>query len=763
MAVAIVAGALANKPGSGGEAWVRLSWVLGLRRLGWDVWFAERLASAEPGAIAYFESVVEEFGLGERAALLGAEGESLVGPDETQLTDLAAGAEVLFDISGHLGPGPLLASARRRIYVDLDPGFTQAWHADPSIEFSVDGYHHYFTVGQDIGQPACPVPTAGIEWVPTLPPVLLDEWPAVPAPAGPLRFTSVGTWRSPYGTPMIDGRAMSLKHHQFRRFAELPERVKGVELELALDIHPGDAADLELLREHGWKIVDPREVAATPDAFRDYVCRSGAEFSVAQGVYVEASTGWFSDRTAAYLASGCPAVVQDTGGGATLSTDGLQTRPAVVTFDDLDPAVAGIEAVRDDYEAHAATARGFAERHLDSDRVLSRVLEIALGVLVLALVPLLAQGPARAAASPPQVRVMGKPQVVFDWSRSACEEMNYPDLPTRAFRDYQGQTQLLISHFDNFRLVGPSLDRLAVDCEPVMLSKRSARPRDFADRQWIGSVFTRDGRTVWALVHDEYQGNRHRGRCPSGRYMRCWYNAVTLARSKDGGRTFQPARKPPRNLVAGPSFRYRPGIGPRGVFAPSNIVAGPGGAHYALVRVRDLAGQRGVCVIRSRRVSVPGSWRAWNGSGFAARFRDPYRSQSRRREPCRVVDPGQIAEMTESLTFNRTLGRYLLIGLAPPGPLSVGPKVRGIYYSTSADLMHWSARTLVAPALTKQDYRCGGRSPIAYPSVVDPGSDSRTYATSGARPFLYFTRFNYRNCRQTPDRDLLRVRLAVTP
>lgn len=375
MAVAIVAGALANKPHNGGEAWVRLSWVLGLRRLGWDAWLVERLPSANPAAVAYFESVVEGFGLGENAALLSAGGEGLYGPDEAALVDLAAGAEVLFDISGHLGIGPICDAAGVRAYVDLDPGFTQAWHADPDLEFTVAGYDRYLTVGQNIGQPGCPVPTAGIEWISTLPPVLLEEWPPAPAPARPLTFTTVATWRSPYGALIIDGREMSLKHHQFRRFAALPERVEGVELELALDIHPGDAADLELLRGHGWKIVDPREVAATPAAFRDYVRRSAAEFSVAQGVYVEAATGWFSDRTAAYLASGRPAVVQGTGGGATLSTTGLQKRPGAIAFDDLDAAAAGVEAERDGYEEHAAAARSFAEEHLDSDHVLGRLLE----------------------------------------------------------------------------------------------------------------------------------------------------------------------------------------------------------------------------------------------------------------------------------------------------------------------------------------------------------------------------------------------------
>lgn len=761
MAVAIVAGPLANKPNSGGEAWVRLSWVLGLRRLGWDVWFVERLRSGDPEGRRFFEEVVGEFGLGERAALLGPGGEALFGIGDAELREVAAEAEVLFDISGHLGTGSTVAASRTRVYVDLDPGFTQAWHADPEIDFSVAGYDRYLTIGQNVGKPGCPVPTGGIEWVPTLPPVLLEEWETAPWSPGPLRFTTVATWRSPYGGLVIDGREMSLKHHQFRRFAELPQRVPSVAFEIALDIHPGDAPDLELLHEHGWEIVDPREAAGTPVAFRDYVRGSGAEFSVAQGVYVEAATGWFSDRTAAYLASGRPALVQDTGRQATLSTDGLQTRPGTASFDDIEGAAAGAEAIAGDREERSRAAREFAEEQLDSDRVLGRVLELVLPLLLLLALPLLAAGPARAAG--PDLQVVGRPQTVFDWSASACRPETYPDLPARAFRDYEGRVQLLLSDYDNFRMTGPSLDRVAVDCRPVLLSPRSPDPRRFQDREWIASLFTRDGKDVWALVHEEYQGNRHPGRCPSRRYLRCWYNAVTLAFSSDGGRTYRPARRPPRQVVAGPSFRYRPGVGQRGVFGPSNIVTGPDGAHYALVRVRDLVGQRGVCLIRSRRISSPGSWRAWDGSGFHARFRDPYRASGSRRAPCRLVDPGQIAEMTESLTYNTALNRYLLVGLAPPGPLSRGPKVRGIYFSTSPDLVHWSKRRLLARTVTKHNYRCGGPSPLAYPSVIDPASASRTFATSGSSPYLYYTQFRFRSCHQTAERDLMRVPLKVTP
>jgi hypothetical protein len=361
-----------------------------------------------------------------------------------------------------------------------------------------------------------------------------------------------------------------------------------------------------------------------------------------------------------------------------------------------------------------------------------------------------------------QVRIVGAPETVFDWAKQACEVAEIPDLPVRAFRDYRGRVQLLLSHYEDFRLVGPSLKALHRDCHAVMRSPENGSPARFEDREWLASLYTTNGRTVWALVHDEYQGNRYPRRCASRSYFRCWYNAVTLARSTDGGSSYTHAPAPGQ-LVAGPAAPFRGGGGPVGVFAPSNIVTGPHGAYFALVRVRAPDGARGDCLLRSTDVGSPGSWQAWNGVEFVRAPGDPYLGTAHAGPGCAPISVGEIAEMTESLTYNDTLGRYLLVGIAPPGPLSLGAHVSGIYFSTSRDLIHWSPRTLIAPAVAVPTYRCGQRSPIAYPSVLDPASSSRTYATSGGSPFLYFTQFHYHGCHRTPDRDLMRVRLAVSP
>lgn len=383
MASAIVAGAVANKPVNGGEAWVRMSWALGLSRLGFDVYLVEALDASHcvdrdgrPAPFAqslnreHFERVMNEFGMQDRATLLGAGGESLLGLDAAELHEAAEEAEVLFDLSGHLGRRQIAVPARRRVYVDLDPGFTQAWAADQALDFDISGYDDYVTVGLNVGKPSCPIPTAGIEWVPTLPPILLDHWTCDPPLAEPLpRFTTVSTWRSAHGPVQVDGITHPLKHHEFRALIDLPNRLVGAELELALDIDPADAADRQALQAHGWHVVSAREHARTPAAFRDYVRRSTAELSVAHGVYAHTGSGWFSDRTGAYLASGRPALVQDTG-----LHELLPLGEGLLTFRTPEQAAQGARRILADLAGHAQAARAIAERHLHSDLVLCDLL-----------------------------------------------------------------------------------------------------------------------------------------------------------------------------------------------------------------------------------------------------------------------------------------------------------------------------------------------------------------------------------------------------
>ena len=341
-----VGGALADKTESGGEAWVRLSYALGLRRLGCEVRLVEEAHDPSPAAVDYARAVAASFDLAYDLA-----------------ENRVEGGDLLVNISGNVRSETLLRSFRRTVFVDIDPGFTQFWH-ERGIE-QIPEHDVYFTIGENIGREDCPIPTGGIEWRQTRPPVVLDEWPV--ADGGFDRFTTVATWRCPYGRIEPYG----LKHHEWRRFSRLPLSTR-LPFEAALRIEPADVADRNLLEEQSWHLVDPG-VTRDPDAFRNYVRGSGAEFSVAQGIYTETNSGWFSDRTVRYLASGRPALVQDTG-----FTRTLPVGEGLVAFRTLEEAVAGARAIVGDYDRHAAAARAIAEEQFDSNKVLGALLEDAL-------------------------------------------------------------------------------------------------------------------------------------------------------------------------------------------------------------------------------------------------------------------------------------------------------------------------------------------------------------------------------------------------
>jgi hypothetical protein len=381
MSVVLVSGALANKLHNGGAAWTRLSWALGFKALGFEVAFVEQIradccvdASGRPcpfGESAnreYFREVTEQFGLSDLATLTCDDGETY-GIAPSELDELVRSAIALVNITGHW-THPRMRAIPRRIYIDLDPGYTQFWHAMGNPGPRLEGHDVYYTVGENIGRPDCSIPTGGIPWRPIRQPVVLEHWPACAcAPGDPRPFTTIASWRGPYGPAQYAGTTYGLKAHEFRKFIDLPRRVDQG-FEIALDIDPADERDLMALRDHGWHVIDPGVVASGPVGFRQYVQASGAEFSVAQEVYVGTQSGWFSDRTVRYLASGRPVLVQDTG-----FSRNYPTGEGLVAFRTMEEAVAGAEGIARDYAKHGRAARAIAEAYFDSDRVLGRLLE----------------------------------------------------------------------------------------------------------------------------------------------------------------------------------------------------------------------------------------------------------------------------------------------------------------------------------------------------------------------------------------------------
>jgi hypothetical protein len=377
----MVAGAIATHPLSGGgNTWAFLQYVLGFRRLGCETYYIEQLDPEECidddgnkttfGASANarrFDALMKNLNFVEHASLLPSTGPGHVGLPRKQVESLARDVDLLVNFSGRLNFASILGAARRRLYVDMDPGYTQIWQERYGVDMNLRGHDVYATVGLNLGAPDCPLPTCGIRWETTLPPVILDEWRTTLAPGE--NYSTVADWR---GFEPVEWRGIwyGQKADEFRRIIELPGRIEAP-LELCLFIHPKES-DLAELKRHGWRIASPARHAATMEAYRDYIFASRGEFTVVKSGYAAGRTGWFSDRSACYLAAGRPVVTQDTGAGAYLPSG-----CGWLTFRDLEDAVAALEQVESAYPKHAAAATAFAREFLDSDRVLSRLLRIA--------------------------------------------------------------------------------------------------------------------------------------------------------------------------------------------------------------------------------------------------------------------------------------------------------------------------------------------------------------------------------------------------
>lgn len=377
--IIVLAGSLAQKPGSGGHTWVFLQYILGFKRLGWDVLFLDELDPArcvdETGLVCpldrsrnlrYFLAVMERFGLGDSFGLSYSGGERRIGAPRKEVMARARHSTLLLNVMGFLKDDEVLNQARRRVFLDIDPGFGQMWK-ELHLADVFAGHDDFVTIGENMGQPECPIPTCGLNWITSPQPIVLEYWPVATASLKE-RFTSVSSWRGAYGPIDYQGKTYGLRVHEFRKFLALP-RVTGRPFHLALDIHPSETKDLASLTENGWILVNPAEAAGDPWKYQAFIQSSAAEFMVAKNMYVDTQSGWFSDRSICYLASGKPVLAQDTGIGKLYPTGA-----GLLTFRTLEEAAAGVEDIVGNYDRHARVARDIAEEYFDSDKVLRRLL-----------------------------------------------------------------------------------------------------------------------------------------------------------------------------------------------------------------------------------------------------------------------------------------------------------------------------------------------------------------------------------------------------
>ena len=367
----MLGGSVAQQPKLAGHTWAFLQYLLGFRALGFDVLFLDRLTGQIDQGVGaqYLRKVMERFGLDDRYCLLGADRTVLAGLDRADALERTRDSLGLINVNGFIDDQEFLAAAPRRVYLDIDPGFAQMWR-ELGLHDSFAGHDVFVTVAEKIGRPGCRIPTCGLDWVTTRPPVVLDLWHKVTEPGE--AFTTIGSWRGPFDAIDFEGTSFGLRAHEFRKFFELPE-LTGERFEVALDIDRADLSDLAQLERHGWRLRNPQVAAGSPDEYQAFIRASKAELMVAKNMYVETRGGWFSDRSACYLASGRPVIAEDTGlAGLYPLGEGL------VPFHTLDDAAAGVEAVSTNYSQHARAAREIAESELGSDRVLESLVERAL-------------------------------------------------------------------------------------------------------------------------------------------------------------------------------------------------------------------------------------------------------------------------------------------------------------------------------------------------------------------------------------------------
>jgi hypothetical protein len=377
----IIVTGLVGQYAFGGVAWDYLQYVEGFRQLGHDVLYLEdtemwpydpinNTVSADCSYnVAYLQSVMDKLCPGVLWAYRNAPDGSYHGLTETETNAFCANADVFLNVSGCSWLRPEYARVPTKIFLDSDPMFTQVALAlgKQGVVERVRAHDFHFTFAENIGAKNCRVPSAGLNWLPTRQPIVLDWWIISAQPPRDV-FTTVMNWVS-YKECEYDGETWGQKDVEFLKFIDLPLNTNQ-KFEIAMGMGPGMKRPTELLTQKGWRIIEPSEHLPDPWTYRDYLGHSKGEWSIAKEGYVKSRSGWFSCRSACYLALGRPCVLEDTGWSGIYPTG-----TGLVAFSTVDEAVTGIERIKADYAAHSAAARRLAEQWFDARNVLARMLE----------------------------------------------------------------------------------------------------------------------------------------------------------------------------------------------------------------------------------------------------------------------------------------------------------------------------------------------------------------------------------------------------
>jgi hypothetical protein len=379
--VRIVVTGLLGQYAFGGVTWDYIQYLLGFRALGHEVWYLEDSGTWPYDPVQetyhadcsyntnYLNSIMTEFGLGDRWIYRNGADGKFHGAGEAAGRDLIKNGDLLVNVSSAGWLRDYEFGVKHQMFIDGDPMFCQVGLLDPKhadYAARVRSHDSHFTFGLNIGGPGCLAPETGIRWKKTVQPVSLEHWPFQ---AGePLdRFTTVMNWAS-YEPVEWAGKIYGQKDLEFEKFRDLPKRTPQP-LEMAMGRGIGGRRPTEELRALGWTIHEAGVVLPDHLTYRDFLRTSKAEWSVAKHGYVAGLTGWFSCRTACYLALGRPAVVQETGW-----SDYIPAGQGVLAFSTLEEAVEAIADVNDHYAEHQAAARALAEQYFDARKVCADLL-----------------------------------------------------------------------------------------------------------------------------------------------------------------------------------------------------------------------------------------------------------------------------------------------------------------------------------------------------------------------------------------------------
>lgn len=359
--------------------WQLLHHLIGFERLGFDVYYLEdhwayvydplkECPAADAGPnLKLVVPALERYGFGEKWGFLDPASGEYLGMGRDRCRALLKEADAVFNLCIATRPREEHQSCRRLVYLETDPGpFQVNVAAGESDAIRTAGLHHaFFTYAYNLGAPDCLLPSGPLQWHRTRPPVVLDQWHQV-GPAEPALFTTVGTWTNNGNDLMIDGeKYWWSKHVNFRQVLDVARRA-GQPIELATDLQSGP--DYETALQGGFTIRPVIPMSLDLDGYRDYISSSRGEFTVSKDSYVRTRSGWFSDRTATYLAAGRPVVTQFTG-----FEKYIPTGVGLLGFNDGAQAVDAIRQINSDYPRHARAAREIACAYFDASVLLEEM------------------------------------------------------------------------------------------------------------------------------------------------------------------------------------------------------------------------------------------------------------------------------------------------------------------------------------------------------------------------------------------------------